>query len=226
VAVSPPAVTGTAKKGQVLSSSLGQWVGSGPINYTQRWQRCDAAGASCVDVTGATSPTYALDVADVGHAVRLVVTATNNAGGVEGASAPTPAVLGDVVTIRPVPIDAGKVRSALLGALLPSSRRVTAASVARRGSYATRYVHRAGFGSGSLRLEWFTRVGRRTVLVARGTANLRAAARVTVTLKLTRPGRTLLRTARRTVALSAKGSYTPKGKRAITTTRAFSLRRR
>lgn len=38
---------------------------------TFQWERCDAAGAACVDIGGATGASYLQTAADVGHTIRL-----------------------------------------------------------------------------------------------------------------------------------------------------------
>lgn len=89
--VSPPAVTGTPQQGQTLTASPGTWnVDDAALTY--QWQHCDAAGANCTDVAGATQPTYAVTAADVGFTIRVNVTATNHFGAPRASSAPTAAV--------------------------------------------------------------------------------------------------------------------------------------
>ena len=39
--------------GQTLTGNQGTWSGTAPIAYALQWQRCDAAGGSCVDLAGA-----------------------------------------------------------------------------------------------------------------------------------------------------------------------------
>jgi len=75
-----PTVSGTAQEGQTLTSSDGSWSGTAPITYTYQWKRCNASGAACTDIAGATSKTRALATADVGSTLRSTVTATNTAG--------------------------------------------------------------------------------------------------------------------------------------------------
>ena len=53
-----PTVIGTGKQGTQLTGSTGIWSGSGVIGYGYQWYRCDAAGAHCKSVHGATKPTY------------------------------------------------------------------------------------------------------------------------------------------------------------------------
>lgn len=72
-----PSLSGTAQEGQTLSATVGTWSGTPTISYTYQWRRCDAAGANCSNISGATGSTYALATADVGSTVRVVVTASN-----------------------------------------------------------------------------------------------------------------------------------------------------
>ena len=82
-----PAISGTAQDGQTLSGSTGTWGGTGPITYAYQWRRCNAAGASCANIGGATSSNYSLVPADIGSTIRLVVTATNSEGSASATSA-------------------------------------------------------------------------------------------------------------------------------------------
>ena len=80
-----PTVGGVARDGSTLTADPGTWNGTPTITYEYQWQRCDAGGASCADIPGATGSTYTLTPADVGSTVRVLVTAVNGAG----SSAPT-----------------------------------------------------------------------------------------------------------------------------------------
>ena len=79
-----PTTSGITQSGQTLSAANGSWSGSTPMSYAYQWRRCDAAGANCVDIPGATGSTYDLTAADVGSTIRVIVTATN-AGGSDSA---------------------------------------------------------------------------------------------------------------------------------------------
>lgn len=92
ITVTPPTVTGTAQQGQTLTATPGTWTAP-DATFGYQWQRCDAAGANCVDVPGATASTYAVTAADVGATFHVVVTATNRFG-----SAPATSVQTAVVT--------------------------------------------------------------------------------------------------------------------------------
>lgn len=89
---SPPVITGATQAGQTLTAVVGVWTGTAPINFVFQWQRCDASGGGCADVTGATAQTYALGPADVGHRMRVGVGATNSAGAAALLSGVTDAV--------------------------------------------------------------------------------------------------------------------------------------
>ncbi|MEA2133751.1 MAG: large repetitive protein [Solirubrobacteraceae bacterium] len=92
---SPPTASGTAADGEVLTAAPGAWNGSDPITYTYQWERCDALGAGCQVIAGATSTTYTLADADAGQTVRVVVTGTNAGGTDQANSAPSAVVAGD-----------------------------------------------------------------------------------------------------------------------------------
>lgn len=72
---STPTIGGTATVGQTLTGATGTWVQLlGSVLY--QWQRCDATGAGCAAIPGATSAGYALVAADRGTRVSLRVTVT------------------------------------------------------------------------------------------------------------------------------------------------------
>ena len=97
----PPSRRSPARRseGSTLTGSTGTWDYS-PTSYAYQWQRCDAAGANCVDIGGATSSTYVVQAADVTHTLVLAVTATNAAGPATATSDPTAVVLGIPSTPR------------------------------------------------------------------------------------------------------------------------------
>jgi len=78
VDVTVPAVTGSAQKGQMLSSTSGAWTGTQPMSKGYEWQRCDTSGGNCSAISAATNSTYTLASADVGHTIRSQVTASNS----------------------------------------------------------------------------------------------------------------------------------------------------
>jgi hypothetical protein len=66
--------------GSQLTATAGTWSGSGTIGYAYQWYRCDAAGAHCGSIHGATVASYKLATADVSHTIGLTVNATDSAG--------------------------------------------------------------------------------------------------------------------------------------------------
>jgi len=74
-----PTLSGTAQEGRALSVSDGSWSMS-PTSYACQWRRCDAGGASCADILGATLSSYIPSADDVGSTIRCVVTASNAYG--------------------------------------------------------------------------------------------------------------------------------------------------
>jgi hypothetical protein len=88
-----PTVSGTAQEGQTVTASKGSWTGS-PTSFAYAWSRCDTSGASCAAISGATSVSYTAATADVGHTLRITVTATNGSGSAPATSAPTAVVSG------------------------------------------------------------------------------------------------------------------------------------
>ena len=84
-----PGIKGKALDGGKLKASGGTWAGEKPIAHTFAWERCDAAGASCEPIGGASASAYRATPPDVGHRLVAVVTASNAAGSEEARSAPS-----------------------------------------------------------------------------------------------------------------------------------------
>ena len=82
-----PVVSGTTIVGGVLTASAGAFDGDVPITTVYRWQRCDATGAACRPIAGATALRYTSTAADVGSTLRFVATGTNAYG---NGAAPSP----------------------------------------------------------------------------------------------------------------------------------------
>jgi thermitase len=85
----PPQINGTAQEWMELTASTGSWSGS-PYGYSYAWQRCDAGGGSCVAIAGASAGYYTLPSAEVGHTIRVIVTATNGGSQASTISAARP----------------------------------------------------------------------------------------------------------------------------------------
>jgi hypothetical protein len=75
----PPTISGTTTVGFTLTANPGTWTGTS-ITFAYQWQRCDTAGANCSSITNATNNTYVLANEDVGHTIRVAVTAADVTG--------------------------------------------------------------------------------------------------------------------------------------------------
>jgi hypothetical protein len=86
-------IAGTPASGQTLTAGNGTWTGATPLTYGYAWLLCDATGAACQPIGGATASTYGLTTASVGKTLRVQVTATNTSGTASNTSVPS-AVIG------------------------------------------------------------------------------------------------------------------------------------
>jgi hypothetical protein len=109
----PPALSGTAKSGEVLTTDLGTWSHA-PASYVYAWLRCDASGGACAPIAGATGASYQATDADVGLRLRSRVTATNKGGSTTAQSAPTAAVDPAIVNTAPPVVSGTTQRTATL----------------------------------------------------------------------------------------------------------------
>jgi hypothetical protein len=95
---SAPAVLapGQVFAGAALAAQPGAWSapsGAGATTYSYQWQDCNTEGNNCAAVAGAQSASYTPAPTDVGHALRVLVTAADSDGATSTASAATSAVL-------------------------------------------------------------------------------------------------------------------------------------
>ncbi len=88
----PPTLVGPPEAGQLLAAVPGTWEGGKPIQFTYQWRSCDAAGANCNAIAGATAEWYRPASTDVGHSLQVVVSATSAAGSASTTTVPTAAV--------------------------------------------------------------------------------------------------------------------------------------
>jgi hypothetical protein len=114
-----PTISGTAQQGQKLATTNGAWSGS-PTGYTYAWSQCDASGGSCTAISGATAATYTPAAGDVGHTVRVTVTATDANGSGKATSAPSAVISG---TLAPTPTTAPSISGTpAVGSTLTASK--------------------------------------------------------------------------------------------------------
>jgi hypothetical protein len=98
----PPAITGTSAVGQTLTASTGTW-NNDPVLYSYQWEDCDATGANCVLISGATSSTHLTQASDLGHTIRVIVTASNGGGSASQTSPASEAIVALAPTVATVP---------------------------------------------------------------------------------------------------------------------------
>ncbi|NDG31450.1 hypothetical protein EB118_15455, partial [bacterium] len=99
-----PSITGTVLLGSTLTVDIGTWTGTPTITYSYQWQR------GTVSITGSTSQTYTIVIADVGSILRCVITASNAAGTKSVNSAYTIAVPAIAPTNSSLPTISGTVQ--------------------------------------------------------------------------------------------------------------------
>ena len=97
-----PSITGTPQVGEELTADPGTWTG-GVRSFAYQWERCDTSGANCIDVPNANGKAYGVRMADVGHTMRVQVTATNLAGSESSTSDRTGVVRSNVSPPPPPP---------------------------------------------------------------------------------------------------------------------------
>jgi hypothetical protein len=219
---SPPVISGTVKVGQTLSTSTGTWSGTAPISYRYQWARCSS---SCSAISGAAASTYTLTSGDAGQKISVVVTATNTAGSAQAGAAE----VGPVVASPSGPSSA-EVKAALSKLLKPSGKTATTKAIIKSGGFSFSFSVPS---AGKLVIDWYylpsgaklaKKAKHKPVLVGAGQRTFSAAGTAMIKIKLTAAGRSLLKHATQ-VKLTAKGTFTPTGKAAITATRTFVLKR-
>jgi hypothetical protein len=108
-----PEISGTPAEGQELTATTGTWKGTPPLAFAYQWQRCDAAGANCLNIGAATASAYTLVSDDVGKRVRVQVRATNaqSPAGVTAVSAVSTLVSGTAPLDEDPPTATGTART-------------------------------------------------------------------------------------------------------------------
>lgn len=118
----PPTISGVAEVGITLVATRGTWNGS-PTSFRFAWVRCDTTGAACLGIGGATAKIYTPTVADIGHTLRVSVTAKNSSGSTTASSAAT-----GIVPLSGCPPGTGAIP---IAQLTPPARLAIAASTKR-----------------------------------------------------------------------------------------------
>jgi hypothetical protein len=122
-----PTISGTSRQGQTLTAGGGSWSGASPITLAYQWVRCGADGgkpdgSNCPVIGGAATTKYVLTASDVGHRLRVRVTAKNSQGSALAASNPTGAVqsTGPVLPAGAIKLSNGKYSIPVTSVVLPA----------------------------------------------------------------------------------------------------------
>jgi hypothetical protein len=222
-----PTINGIAQDRQTLTVSNGSW-NPGGATLSHQWLACDAAGANCSAIPGATSSSYALIPFLVGKTLRVQEYAT--AGGATSSpvtSAATGVVQGlpsKVVTPPPpgnngnnggksnkpgpsTNISSGKIRALLVGALAPQGKGARIRQLLKHGGYVFSF-HAPK--AGHLVISWYRLNHGKRILVAIASFTFHKSGTATIKLALTGKGRRMLRGARK-MKLVSIGDFTPNG---------------
>jgi YD repeat-containing protein len=89
-----PLLLTKAEPGTLASVWKDKWSGA-PFTYSYQWLRCDSKGEDCTPILGANNGDYLVTLADRGHKLMAVVTATNGGGSRSKATA-----LSEVVVVK------------------------------------------------------------------------------------------------------------------------------
>ncbi len=215
-------ITGTTTVGQTLTAGQGSWTNS-PVLYAYVWEDCDAGGANCVPIAGATASSYMLASADAGHTIRVVVTASNGGGSASSTSAATAAVV--AAATNPAASPTSTPSATPLTAALPSNVFTIGSVQAHANGTIVVVVNVPGPGTVNLLAthEDITEAsaasaglepGQKREALGRVTITTTAAGKVTVTLHPNAAGRRLVRRHGRlgwALNVAVWTSYTPNG---------------
>jgi hypothetical protein len=185
-----PGLSGDPVEGGTLTASDGAWSGTPAI--TTSWRRCDAGGAACEAIPGATGASYTPTSADVGGRVRARVTATQGRS-VSSDSQPSGVIVGADRADRTGPQGTIRLGSRNLRKAVKSGRipvRTTcneACSVALELKVTRKLARRLKLGKKVViaRVRGAAPAGRATPLRAKLTRRARRALRTRRSLRLT-----------------------------------------
>jgi hypothetical protein len=210
-----PFVSGSAGVGQTLTCGKGVWNGKPPPEFKYQWLREGVAiGAA------ETADTHTVETADVGHLLTCNVIATNVEGAVEAESSngvviashtAPPKVETPITTVKPVLPTAAEIRASLARQIASFVDGARIKSVIKVGGYKFSFTAPE---AGTLELQWkqapakgaHGSAKRKPVVIARSSTLFTGARKGTVSLKLTRQGRQLLKGKKR-ISLTVTATF-------------------
>jgi hypothetical protein len=99
-------VPGEVLVGSGLATHPGSWTapsGAGAVSYAYQWEQCDTQGNNCQSIAGAQNASYTPTPADIGHTLRVIVSASDSDGITPAVSAATSTVLSQQGTLGALP---------------------------------------------------------------------------------------------------------------------------
>lgn len=94
--------------GNAAFANNGTWRGGAGRAYAFQWQRCDALGAACADIAGATLRRLIVPPEAAGGTLRVSVTATSGGQSVTAVSLPSSVVLSSTPVNTVLPVVSGR----------------------------------------------------------------------------------------------------------------------
>ena len=223
----------TVMVGGPLIAASGWWSGDWLESYAYQWLRdgLPITGAATGPTNQALS-TYRVTPADAGHQLSVAVTATNATGSkrVTSAAVTVPGGSSGGSGGAPKSVSADQDARLLAGEITPSGKRAKIAALLRIGGYKALFK---ALEAGTAVIDWYQvppgaslakKTKAKPVLIAAGKLTFRTAGTATITIKLTPTGKRLLKHAKQ-LKLTAKGTFTPTGKKPIIKTKTFVLKR-
>jgi hypothetical protein len=212
VPIEAPVVSGHPTVLQQLTCEHGTWNAAPPPTFAYQWLR------DGVDMQGASSSTYTVQLADEGHQLSCTVVATNGEGKGEANSAPVsvtiPTSTDQSLTEPRFPppraaATAAEIAGSLKAQLARAQHRARISALRRRGLYT---ISVAAPAAGTLQLVWYEappseRRGAKPVIVATASASFSGATTKSVNLRLTSVGRHLVEHSF-SLKLTLKGVFT------------------
>ncbi|HEX5223493.1 MAG TPA: hypothetical protein VFW29_00055 [Solirubrobacteraceae bacterium] len=125
VNVKAPHISGKAIDEATQIASAGTWSGSATITFSYQWERCNASGEECAEIPGAAAQRRKVAHEDVGHTLRVTVTASNG----EGSASKTSPATAVIAISKPV-----KFRAPAIVGTVADGKLLTAAPGTWRGT--------------------------------------------------------------------------------------------
>ena len=224
----------TVRVGGLLTAASGWWSGDWLESYAYQWLRdgLPITGAATGPTNQAVSSTYRVTPADAGHHLSVAVKATNAAGSTTARSATVTVPGGSSGGSggAPTSVSPTQVARLLASEITPSGKRAKIAALLKSGAYTALFK---ALEAGTAVIVWYrvppgarlaTKTKAKPVLIAAGKHTFKAAGTATIKIKLTPAGKRLLKHAKQ-LKLTAKGTFTPTGKKPISKTKTFVLKR-